>query len=328
MESGGYKRDAVLISGDEKLAQSVSVCLLKGGHPVTLFTENKKKALKGIQTHFEDLLRFTGGSYMPDNLEITSVLDDRLHYQMAIAITREDLPQKKTVISRLEKKLPADAIIAVNTENIPLGILQEDCVNPGRIIGLNWVEPAHTTFFLEIITNPLSNGDMALRLSELAKKQWGKDPYTVSHGLGIRAKMLAALFREAAYLVQNDYASVEDIDRACRNDAGSYLPFAGNFRYMDLMGTYAYGLVMKDLNRELSKDRNLPEFLTTILANGGLGMENGKGFYLYPDNEAEKWNETFREFSYRIQQIINKYPFRISKDKSRLEIKSNPIINE
>jgi 3-hydroxybutyryl-CoA dehydrogenase len=50
---------------------------------------------------------------------------------------------------------------------------------------------------------------------------------------------------------------------------------------MDLMGTYAYGLVMKDLNRELSKDTKLPDFIDAIIREGGSGMENNNGFYKY-----------------------------------------------
>ena len=117
------------------------------------------------------------------------------------------------------------------------------------------------------------------------------------------------MVREAFYLVENGYASVEDVDRACRNDAGYYLPFAGNCRYMDLMGTYAYGMVMKYLNPDLSKDRHLPDFFMNIINEGGLGLENGKGFYQYTKEEINLWRDIVSTFSYQIEKIINKYPF-------------------
>jgi len=123
------------------------------------------------------------------------------------------------------------------------------------------------------------------------------------------------MVREAFYLVQNRYASIEDIDRACRNDAGYYLPFAGNFRYMDLMGTYAYGLVMKDLNKELSTESIIPEFFKKIMEEGGKGMENKNGFYQYNEEEVKKWNKLFNSFSYKIKRIIEKYPFNYKVEK-------------
>ena len=78
---------------------------------------------------------------------------------------------------------------------------------------------------------------------------------------------------------------------------------------MDLMGTYAYGMVMKDLNPDLSKDREIPAFFTDVLNDGGRGMQNGNGLYQYTAEELASWRKVFNEFSYQIGRIINKYPF-------------------
>jgi 3-hydroxybutyryl-CoA dehydrogenase len=85
---------------------------------------------------------------------------------------------------------------------------------------------------------------------------------------------------------------------------------------MDLMGTYAYGLVMKDLNRELSQDQSLPEFFEHIILQGGQGMENYKGFYDYEHGDVVQWREQFGKFSYQIQEIMRKYPFRYQEKLS------------
>ena len=313
-EAAEYKETPVLIIGNEKLACSVSVCLSQAGHQLTLFTENSYEVLKGITTHFDDLSNFKTEAPTPNKINLINKLGNKLSFKLAIILTDENLLKKKALITQLEKKLPADSIIAVNTESIPLYILQRDCNFPERIIGVNWVEPAHTTFFLEIISNAANNIGLINILFQLSKECWNKDPYIISNDLSIRAKMFAAMAREAFFLVENGYASIEDIDRACRNDAGYYLPFAGNYRYMDLMGPYAYGLVMKDLNCELSKDQSLPGFLKNIIANGGSGMENNKGFYNYEKDDAEKWYEKFRKFSFQISRIIDKYPFNYRKE--------------
>jgi len=313
-EVAEYIKSPVLIVGNGKLAYSATVCLSQAAHEVTLCTKNKQEAIKELGIHFADLTQQHIKAANPGTIQVIDTMDSRLDYPLAIIITKEDLLEKKTIICQLEEALPANAIIAINTESIPLSILQQDRRYADRVIGVNWVEPAHTTFFLEIISNAITNKELVENLFYLSKKYWNKDPYIIPNDISIRAKMFAAMAREAFYLVQNGYASVEDIDRAGRNDAGYYLPFAGNFRYMDLMGTYSYGLVMKDLNRELSKDRCLPDFLKDIIAKGGTGMENGRGFYNYEKGDAEKWNERFRKFSYQISRIIDKYPFNYSED--------------
>jgi 3-hydroxybutyryl-CoA dehydrogenase len=308
-----YKETPILVIGNGKLCYSVSVSLLEAGHPVSLVTQNINEAIKTINGHLFDLSRVNPGKNLRNLLKVSSSPDSQSGFKIGIAITAENLLEKRSIIQKLEKNLAADSIIAINTESIPLSTLQEGCEVPGRLFGLNWVEPAHTTFFLELITNSKSNKKLADNLFQLAKISWKKDPYLISSDVSIRAKLLSVMAREAFYLVENGYASIEDIDRACRNDAGYYLPFSGNFRYMDLMGTYAYGLVMKDLNRELSKESEVPHFFEEIIEQGGLGMENNKGFYNYEEEDVKQWMEVFAKFSYQIKDIISKYPFKYTK---------------
>ena len=303
------KQLPVLIIGNGKLSYSVCVCLLQAQHPVTLVTENKEEAFNSINAHFEYLTKANLKEPQWSFLEIISTVDSKAGYKIGIAITNESLTEKKSAIQLLEKALCPESVIAINTENISIKTLQETCDHPQRLIGMNWVEPAHITHFLEVIINANTNQELARKIFSFAKKHWNKDPYLISNDVSIRTKLFSAMAREAFYLVKNGYASIEDIDRACRNDAGYYLPFSGNFRYMDLMGTYAYGLVMKDLNRELSKDSKLPDFIDTIIREGGSGMENNNGFYKYEEEDVKYWNETFAKFSYQVQHIIEKYPF-------------------
>ncbi len=317
MALNGVKKETVLITGEGRLAFSIAACLLQAGYPVALCTGNKNVAEKNMAVHYADLLRHTGQSFNRKQLEVTGTLDKELHYKLVIAVTGEDVADKKSLIRELERKLPAGSVIGVNTESIPLYVLQEGIMHPERVIGLNWTEPAHTTYFMEIIANAKNDRALVSQLANEAKKYWGKDPYIIEGELGIRSKMMAAMTREAFYLVENGYASVEDIDRACRNDPGYYLPFAGNFRYIDLMGgAGAYGRVMKDLNPELSKVRKVPAFFINAAQQSNGSPGNSEGLYEYQEGDMEKWEETFREFSYRIKTIIDKYPFKYLKEHS------------
>lgn len=304
-----YRQQSILIAGTEKVALSICVCLLKAGHRVTLLNPSATEALITIDKHITDIQQHTGEIVNSQHLNVIRTLDKAAGYDIAIAITNENLDEKAAIIQLLENYLDADVLIAINTESIALSTLQEYAKIPGRLIGANWTEPAHTTYFLEIITNQATSHQLADNFYQTAKILWHKDPYVLRSDKGIRARMMCAILREAFYLLENDYVSVEDIDRSLRNDGGYYLPFAGNFRYMDLMGTYMYGVVMKDLNPELSKNTHIPKFCQDLIDNGSKGMVSGKGFYNYEPGEAEQWEKVFSEFSYRIEEIISKYPF-------------------
>lgn len=306
------KRQTILIAGNGRLSFSVAVCLVQAENQVILYTKDPEEALINIDKHIKDSKEKGHAHIDVNKIKVTSTLDDQV-YMMGIVITDEDLVEKGRLITELQQKLGKEAIIAVNTEGIPLADLQKDTIAPERIIGLNWTEPAHTTYFMEIIANDVNRKELVSFLFQKAMIDWKKDPYIVHNNISIRSRLFSAMVREAFYLVENGYATVQDIDRACRNDAGYYLPFAGNFRYMDLMGTYSYAEVMKKLNADLSKDNHLPDFFTDIISEGGQGMKNNKGFYTYENGDAEHWNKLFAKFSYKIQEIITKYPFNYHK---------------
>lgn len=302
--------DPVLLIGEGDLTAGVAMCLLKAGHKLDVYTQNQEVFSELLKTHINVLERNTGKSCDTEKLSVSKEIPNGRNYKLAIVLTPEDIQIKEKLINRLDNTLDKDTIIAINIESIPLSNLKINS-SKRRLIGLNWTEPAHTTFFLEIVSG--DDSDLSEDIRSLAKSYWGKDPYIVKDN-GIRSRLISAMAREASYLVDNGYASVDDIDRACRNDAGYYLPFSGNCRYMDLMGTYAYGMVMKDLNPDLSKDKELPKFFKKILDEGGLGMENGKGFYNYTNDDLDNWKRTMEEFSYQIQSIIEKYPFNYNKE--------------
>lgn len=308
-----FQKAPVLVVGQEITSFSAVVCLLQAGHPVTLITPDRSGARNAIDAHGS----FSGSAVMavPDrgDFEIREALDRPLDVPLVIVMTAEDLQVKRAVIERVTRFVPEAALIAVNTESIALSAIQKDAVRPERIIGANWSEPVHTTFFLEVISNDETAADLVDTFVSTARAYWQKDPYVIEKDTGIRARMMSAMVREAFFLLENDYVTIEDIDRACRNDPGYYLPFAGHCRYMDLMGAYVYAVVMKDLNPELSKDSSIPPFFTRIIAEGGEGFKNGKGFYHYEPHEVERRMDEFRKFSFKMRDIIAKYPFSALK---------------
>lgn len=311
-----FKKDPVLVVGDDKTAYSVAVCLLVAGHAVTLYTSEKETATLAVERHLKDLHGRLAGLRDPEELIIIN--DSNLTYEvkLAIIITPEDLAVKREVLSHIEQCIPEEALIAINMESYSLTEVANHAVAPSRVIGANWAEPAHTTFFLEVITNKGTPEEICNSFVDAAKKLWAKDPYVLRNDRGIRSRMISAMVREAFHLIENDYVSAEDIDRACRNDPGYYLPFAGHCRYMDLMGTYIYGLVMKDLNPELSKETHIPHFFNDLIGKGAEGMTNLEGIYKYNGDDVARHAEEFRRFSYEIQHLISKYPFNYLKEST------------
>ena len=302
---------------------SITTCLIMAGHkviavaPVAIDLEH---ANTRIQTHLtrskqHGLINKEPAEYL-QQLTITEDYALLKDCKVVIECTLENVDIKKSVYNKIEAVISNEAILTSNTSAIPISILQKLTLFPTRFFGLHWAEPSHTTRFLEIICGELSDTAKADFLYELSH-YWGKEPTLVRKDIRgfITNRLMYSMYREAMYLVENGYATIEDVDRVCRNNTGYWMTLVGVFRWMDLTGVPAYHTVMKDLLPTLNNSTEVPELIDKIVREGGKGVANAHGFYNYTPEEAKCWEETFTEFSYEIRQLALKYPFDVVEKK-------------
>ena len=186
----------------------------------------------------------------------------------------------------------------------------------GARAGIHWGEPAHVLRFMEIICGDQTDMRFVERARALAER-WGKEPSVVRRDIRgfLTNRCMYALMREAFYLVESGYATIEDVDRSVRNDLGYWITLAGPFRFMDLTGVPAYERVMKDLLPELCNSTEVPALMRKVVDAGGLGVANAQGFYNYTPAEARRWQKRFLKFSYDIRALALKYAERPRKKR-------------
>jgi 3-hydroxybutyryl-CoA dehydrogenase len=102
--------------------------------------------------------------------------------------------------------------------------------------------------------------------------------------LGNRLQM--ALWREAAYIVQEGIASVEDVDNAAKAGFGLRLPVYGIFEHGDIVGWEISGAVMEYASTDLYSERRAPPIVGEMMARGDFGVQSGKGFYDWSKKDA------------------------------------------
>lgn len=302
---------------------SITTCLLMAGHPVVAIAPIESDLLhaeKRVREHLTKSLEEGLIKVAPDillkSLSITADYTKLSNCTLVIECTLEDLAIKKTVFEKIEAVIKPEALLTSNTSAIPISILQKQTQHPERFFGLHWAEPSHTTRFLEIICGELSDGSKADFLYTLSQG-WAKEPTLVRKDIRgfITNRLMYAMYREAFYLVENGYATVEDVDRACRNNPGYWMTLVGVFRWMDLTGVQAYHAVMKDLFPTLCNSTEVPKMIDDIVKSGGRGVSNANGFHSYTEEEAKLWEETFKEFAYEIRKLALKYPADVVKKK-------------
>jgi len=298
------------------MGSSIATAILAAGHAVTAVILNiaeKEEATIRIaefleQMQQEDLLKEPAAQLI-QRLTMTTDTTLLASHNVIIECITENLQQKKKLYAVLEDIIATDAIIGSNTSAIPVSTLQSGLRYPQRLIGIHWAEPAHITRFMEIICGGQTDINNAYKIMALAES-WGKEPSLLKKDIRgfITNRIMYAMLREAFNLVENGYATVEDVDRSLRNDLGYWITFAGPFRFMDITGIPAYFTVMKDLFPELDNSTAAPGTIEKLVKEGALGTANAKGFYSYTPESAEQWEKLFVKFSYEIRKLAEKYP--------------------
>lgn len=297
------------------MGSSIATCILAAGHEVTSLVKDESEAGPARKRILGYLMELHGEGMLKESPEtvagritITTNIAELVGHEVVIESITEDVEAKKAVYNALETVLSNTAIIGSNTSAIPVSVLQAGLWHPERLLGIHWAEPAHITRFMEVICGRDSDLKYAQRIVQLAES-WGKEPSLLRKDIRgfITNRIMYAMLREAFNLVENGYATVEDVDRSLRNDLGYWITFAGPFRFMDLTGIPAYLTVMKDLFPDLDNRQTTPEMMEQLVAAGAKGVNNAHGFYPYTPESAEAWEKAFIDFSYDIRKLAEKY---------------------
>lgn len=309
------ERDPVAVIGLGLMGRSIAACLMAAGHHVTGVTENLETSSGTPERIRELLVEMVEEGLLTEPAEtamarfnLTAELRDIAGVRMVFESVTEDLKLKRELLHRVEQVVAPDCILASNTSALPITQLQEGALHPERILGIHWDEPAHVTRFMEIIPGNATAPEYMDRVAERAVA-WGKEPSRLRKEIRgfITNRISYAMFREACSLVDAGICTVEDVDRSLRNDVGWWIPFAGPFRYMDLMGVEGYYRVMRELLPDLTSSPEIPRLMRDVVESGGRGIANGRGFYEYTPEEAKAWEKKFIEFNYKIRRLTAEF---------------------
>jgi 3-hydroxybutyryl-CoA dehydrogenase len=321
MTNNATAHSVAAVIGLGLMGRSIAACLLASGCPVVGVTDNLE-ASTGTRQRIRQLLADMAAEgflshpveSLMNRFRMTEELADVAQADIIFECVPEDLKLKQKLFQQLECVVRENCILATNTSAIPISLLQEDMQHPERVLGVHWDDPAHIKRFLEIIPGNATSPDCVEHVATLAAA-WGKEPSLLRKEVRgfIVNRISYAMYREACHLVDSGVCTVEDVDRALRNDVGWWMPFAGPFRYMDMMGVEAYYHVMHDLLPDLSTDPEIPRLMRNVVEGGGRGIRNGRGFYQYSPEEANVWEEQFLAFNYEMRRLAAKYAERLAK---------------
>jgi 3-hydroxybutyryl-CoA dehydrogenase len=126
-----------------------------------------------------------------------------------------------------------------------------------------------------------------------------------------------AVYREALHLEACGVATIEDLDKSFRYDAGSWMTIMGIFQRLELLGIDDYRTIFTSLLPTLCNNENVPVLMQEMVNKNAKGTKNEIGFYTYDKEEAERWDIAFGHFNRAIYKLAAEYPSLTSKKSKK-----------
>ena len=142
----------------------------------------------------------------------------------------EDVALKRRLLAEIEQAAPSDALIASSTSGLLPSVLQADLQRPERFLVAHPFNPVYLLPLVEIVGGERTSEDSITRALELYASL-GMRPLRVRSEIDgfVADRLLEALWREALWLVEDDVATVEEIDDAIRFGPGLRWAQMGTF---------------------------------------------------------------------------------------------------
>jgi carnitine 3-dehydrogenase len=140
----------------------------------------------------------------------------------------EDEALKIELFARLDAAAPVDTVIASSSSGLLMSRIQSACKHPERCVIGHPFNPPHLMPLVEVVGGEKTSA-AAIANALTFYRSIGKHPIHIRKEMRghIANRLQAALWREAVYLLDNDVASVADIDAAVAFGPGLRWAFMG-----------------------------------------------------------------------------------------------------
>ena len=299
------------VIGAGTMGRGIAQIAAQAGHKVVLCDSNDD-ALSAAKTDLDNILRRMksknrlGGktaAVVLANIHFYKSVDECRNCGMIIEAIVENLSLKQQLFQSLEKIAPADTILASNTSSLSIAAIAGKCVQPERILGIHFFNPAPLMPLVEIVPG-IQTTKSYVEKAKLIIESWGKTTVIARDTPGFIVNRVARPFYgEALRILEEGIADVATIDWAMKSIGGFRM---GPFELMDLIGNDINFTVTKTVFETFFFDpRYKPSFTQQRMMEAGLlGRKTGRGFYDYRENATQTAPKTDREIGVMIVNRI------------------------
>ncbi len=280
----------VAIIGAGVMGNSIALNFAQYNYQVRLWSRTQKtldRAQILIRSTLEtlvDLGRIQTASVQEiiDRIHLTSDLTEAAEgADFVLETVAENLDIKKEIFKSLDEICSENTILTSNTSG--LDIFNQIKVNhPERLIITHWFSPPHLIPLVEVIPGDQTSND-TINLIRSLLIDLGKKPVFLKKFVAsfIVNRVQNAINKTVLEMIDNDWATPEDIDYAIKYTLGIRLPVIGVAQAMDFTGLDLLNHITQRLGEK-------SDFLEDKVNREHLGAKTSKGIYDYGGkNESE-----------------------------------------
>lgn len=295
----------ISVLGAGTMGHGIAEVFAMGGFDVSLYETNEevRNNVKGtIEKELELLAEYdiVKKEAIPSILDrITLFSDLKAAVESAdfvIEATPELMELKQNLFKELDEYCKKEAILASNTSSLALSemtkLISEERKN--KVMVCHWYNPAHLMPLVELSYFGNMEEETFIEIENMFK-QAEKVTIRVNKDIpGLVANRIQqGVAREAFWLIQNDVASTEDIDKALKFGPAFRYATTGQLEVTDMGGLDIWAAVGDNLLSVMDNRQSANPILRAKVEEGKLGIKTGEGFFKYPPERAAEVKEAF-----------------------------------
>jgi 3-hydroxybutyryl-CoA dehydrogenase len=282
------KVENVGVIGAGVMGRGLAQTLAQTGHRVVLL-DVSETILEQAGQEIRNNLRFHGmfqkGGHVGNPDEVVGRIRPTTDYEelrdahFVVENATEKWEVKKEVYARIDRVCREHCVFAANTSAIPITRLASVTRHPARVIGMHFMNPVPMKAMVEVIRGHHTS-EHTVATAKALLSQMGKDCIVVNDSPGfVSNRVLMLTINEAIFLVQEQVASVEEIDNIFKSCFGHKM---GPLETADLIGLDTILFSIEVLYESFNDSKYRPCPLLKKMVDAGLhGRKSGRGFYHY-----------------------------------------------
>ncbi|MEW8958355.1 MAG: 3-hydroxyacyl-CoA dehydrogenase family protein [Moorella sp. (in: firmicutes)] len=279
----------IAVLGTGTMGHGIALLCALAGYQVRLFgrsADSLNRGFQAIRSGLELLARngLVEGSRMEGVMEnikgVTNLAEAAAGADFVIEAVVENLAVKQGLFQELDALAPPHAILASTTSGLDPTKIAALIKRPERFVVIHFWNPPHLLPLVEIVPGEKTT-QSTVELARALVTRLGRKPIEVKKAVPgfVGNRLQLALLREALYIVEQGWATPEDVDAAVKYGFGRRLAVTGPLESADLGGLDVFYNIQAYLNQDLCREGGPSKLLKEKVERGELGVKTGRGFY-------------------------------------------------